>query len=482
MGRPQESSVLVEGPWTHRDISANGARFHAAEIGQGPLVLLLHGFPEFWWSWRHQLGALANAGFRAVAPDLRGYGASDKPPRGYDVFTLAADVAGMVRALGERDAVVVGSDWGGLLAWVVATLHPGVVSRLVTVSMPHPLQLRRAALLDGRQRQASAYTLGFQLPWLPERRLVADQGAAVEGLLRGWAAPGWPDREAARRYRAAMLLPGVAHSSLEYYRWMFRSLPRPDGLRAARLLGRGVTAPTLQLHGALDRCVLAATAAGSNRYVRGPYDWCLLEGVGHYPHEEAPERVNPVLLRWAAGGVGGGAGEAGRRAGGPSVGRDRDARGRPRSARPRDPTGRPLPRDAGGDPVLPDPPALPPVEAVAEAERLIAAGQPFRAHEVLEAVWKAAPGAERELWRGLAQVAVGLTHVQRGNAAGGVALLRRGSALVDPDRGAPPYDLALDSVATQARSLAERLTAADTPTIGAADLRMALRQSPGGKS
>ena len=117
--------MLVDGPWTHREVSAGGTRFHVAESGSGPLVLLLHGFPEFWWSWRHQLPALAAAGFRAVAPDLRGYGASDKPPRGYDVPTLAADVAGLVRALGEREAVVVGHDWGGLLAWASARCTGG---------------------------------------------------------------------------------------------------------------------------------------------------------------------------------------------------------------------------------------------------------------------------------------------------------------------------------------------------------------------
>src|SRR3712207_376699 len=105
--RPDATSVLLPGPWTHRDISCNGVRLHAAEAGSGPLVLLLHGFPQFWWTWRSQLTSLADAGFHVVAPDLRGYGASDKPPRGYDLPTLSADVAALVRALGEQDAVVV---------------------------------------------------------------------------------------------------------------------------------------------------------------------------------------------------------------------------------------------------------------------------------------------------------------------------------------------------------------------------------------
>ena len=110
----------LPGPWTHRDISARGTRFHAAELGEGPLVLLLHGFPESWWSWARQLVVLAEAGYRGVAVDLRGYGGSDKPPRGYDLVTLAGDAAGLIRALGEANAVVVGHDWGGLVAWSTA--------------------------------------------------------------------------------------------------------------------------------------------------------------------------------------------------------------------------------------------------------------------------------------------------------------------------------------------------------------------------
>ncbi|HET7474402.1 MAG TPA: alpha/beta fold hydrolase, partial [Dermatophilaceae bacterium] len=120
------SSVLVDGPWEHRFVSANGARFHLAEMGSGPLVLLLHGFPQFWWAWRHQLVALAEAGYRAAAVDMRGYGASDKPPQGYDTFTLASDAASMVRALGEVDAVVVGQGSGAWTAWAMPAMQPAV--------------------------------------------------------------------------------------------------------------------------------------------------------------------------------------------------------------------------------------------------------------------------------------------------------------------------------------------------------------------
>jgi pimeloyl-ACP methyl ester carboxylesterase len=301
-GPPDATSVLLPGPWRHRDVSANGVRLHAAEAGTGPLVLLLHGFPQFWWSWRAQLPALAEAGFRAVAPDLRGYGASDKPPRGYDLPTLAADVAALVRALGERDAVVVGHAWGGLVAWTMAALHPSSVRKLVVLSMAHPRRLR-SGLADPRQRQALRPMLGFQLPRVPERRLTRADDDPVADLMRRWAGPDWPHTtdfaEAVQRYRDAARIPQAAYGAMEWFRWAGRSQLRPDGLRFARRMAAPVTAPTLQMHGALDPFVLPSTARGSGRYVAGAYEWRELPGVGHFPHEEDPATVTAAIADWA---------------------------------------------------------------------------------------------------------------------------------------------------------------------------------------
>jgi pimeloyl-ACP methyl ester carboxylesterase len=301
-GRPDATSALLPGPWTHRDISANGIRLHVAEAGEGPLVLLLHGFPEFWWAWRGQLPALAAAGFRAVAPDLRGYGASDKPPRGYDLPSLSADVAALVRALGERDAVVVGHDWGGLLGWTMAALHPGSVRRLVVLSMAHPRRLR-AAMTHARQWRAFRYAIGFQLPRLPERRLTRADDDPVAELMRRWSGPAWthtPDfAEAVERYRSAARIPQAAYSAMEYYRWAGRSQLRPDGLRYARRMAAPITAPALQLHGQLDPCILPSSAEGSGRYVAGTYEWRSLPDVGHFPHEEVPGEVSRAITDWA---------------------------------------------------------------------------------------------------------------------------------------------------------------------------------------
>jgi pimeloyl-ACP methyl ester carboxylesterase len=277
-------------------------RLHVAEAGEGPLVLLLHGFPEFWWTWRAQLPALAAAGFRAVAPDLRGYGASDKPPRGYDLPTLASDVAALVRALGEQDAVVVGHDWGALLGWTTAALHPRSVRRLVVLSMAHP-RLLRAGLTDRRQRRAFRHALRFQLPRLPERRLTRADDDPVAELLRRWSGPDWVHTtdfaDAVARYRSASRIPQAAYGAMEYYRWAGRSQLRPDGLRYARRMAAPVTAPTLQLHGALDPCVLPSTAEGSDRYVAGSYEWRLLPRVGHFPQEEVPDEVTTAIADWA---------------------------------------------------------------------------------------------------------------------------------------------------------------------------------------
>lgn len=305
---PSESVIQVDGPWTHRSVTANGTRFHVASCGDGPLVVLLHGFPEFWWTWRHQLPALAAAGYRAVAADLRGYGGSDKPPRGYDLITAAADVAGLIRSLGEANAVVAGHDWGGLVAWTLATYFPKSVRRLAVVSAAHPLSMRAAVLASplgagapfALRGHRNGYPLAFQVPLFPERQLVRDGASLVASLLSSWSAPGWPDTDTARVYRRAMRIPSVAHSALEYHRWFVRSTFRPDGFKFARQMRSPVGAPVLHLHGSVDSCVPPQTARGAGRYVEAPYRWKLIEGTGHFPHEERPELFDAELLGWLA--------------------------------------------------------------------------------------------------------------------------------------------------------------------------------------
>jgi pimeloyl-ACP methyl ester carboxylesterase len=290
--------VTLPGPWAHRTVSANGTRYHVVEAGSGPLVLLLHGFPEFWWAWRHQLTSFAAAGYRVVAADLRGYGGSDHPPRGYDLPSLSDDAAALVRSLGESDAVIVGHDWGGLIGWTCAVRHPKVVRRLVAVSTPHPRRLRASVLGHASQLRASGHAFSYQTPWAPERKLRADDAAEVGRLLHEWAAPGWPDEETTRIYRAAFQIGNTPFCALEYFRWVVRSLPRPDGVRYASSMATPIDVPVLQVHGAADPVVLPTSAQGSSQYVTAPYRWRLLEGVGHFPHEEDPQRFDATVLEW----------------------------------------------------------------------------------------------------------------------------------------------------------------------------------------
>jgi pimeloyl-ACP methyl ester carboxylesterase len=301
---PDESVVLLPGPWQHHTVPANGIALHVAELGSGPLVVLLHGMPTFWHTWHRQLVDLADAGFRAVAVDLRGYGASDKPPRGYDATTLATDIAALIPALGEQDAVVIGNDVGGVLAWTMAAQQPDVVRRIAVLGAAHPLRLQAAIMSPrGDQRHASSYALTrFQLPRYGERLLTRDSAFVTE-MFDAWTGPRWRDtpayHEAVERYAEAMRIHPVAHCSLEYFRWAVRSLPRPDGLAYTRSMRDPINRPVLQLHGDFDRCVLPATAQGSSRHVVADYEWRLLRGVGHFPQQEAPDRVSGELIRWA---------------------------------------------------------------------------------------------------------------------------------------------------------------------------------------
>src|ERR1700681_1806495 len=200
MAPPDPSVVRIEGPWRHLEVHANGIRFHVVEadsqpddatpMSARPLVILLHGFGSFWWSWRHQLRSLTGA--RVVAVDLRGYGGSDKPPRGYDGWTLAGDTAGLIRALGHPSATLVGHADGGLVCWATSVLHPRLVRAIALVSSPHPAALRASALTRRDQGRALLPSLlRYQVPILPERALTRHNGSEIERLTRSRASTKW---------------------------------------------------------------------------------------------------------------------------------------------------------------------------------------------------------------------------------------------------------------------------------------------------
>lgn len=296
------AALLFDGPWQHRFVTANGARFHVTVAGDpdAPLVLLLHGVPQFWWAWRHQLPLLAAAGYRVAAMDLRGTGGSDKPPQGYDVPTLAADAAGVIRSLGEADAVVVGSGTGGDVAWATAAAHPDVVRALGVLGCSHPLD--RVAEPRTAPHPAAAALLAFtQLPSLPERAVV--EGDLVERMFTQWGGmPGRPDASTVDTYRRALRVPFAAHSQLEQVRWLVRSTPRPDGRRYRALLRAARPLPVLQVHGARDGLRPAAHAAlrTPTQALARPYRYELLRAGGHFLTDQAPEQVGELLVDWLA--------------------------------------------------------------------------------------------------------------------------------------------------------------------------------------
>lgn len=301
--QPDPSSVRHPGPWRHLDVHANGIRLHAVEAGpqspDAPLVVLLHGFADYWYSWRRQLVELGAVGYRTVAVDLRGYGDSDKPPRGYDGWTLAGDIAALVRALGHETATLIGHADGGLVCWATAQLHPTRVAAIATVSAPHPLGLRQATLRDGAQRKALAGPLlRDQVPRVAERQLTADDGLAAEQLLRAHSGPDWPLRpdfqESAAHARSAIQILGVAHCGLEYHRWAFRSQFRPDGRRFRAAMGGPVTVPVLQIRGELDPYVLAPTYKRCAKWA--PQRTLVTLPVGHFAHQEAPAETTAALV------------------------------------------------------------------------------------------------------------------------------------------------------------------------------------------
>ena len=232
---------LREVELAHRYAEIGDVRLHYVEAGEGPLVLLLHGFPQFWYQWRHQIPALVEAGFRVVAPDMRGYNLSDKLPgvRAYRVELLARDVERLILACGERTATVVGHDWGAIVAWIAAMRHPERVQRLAILNVPHPARFLEG-LLSPMQLLRSSYIFFFQIPRLPEKVIRAGDFAILRFVFcRDPVRLETYTAEDIERYIEAIARPGALTATLNYYRALLR---KPGETRA--LLQR-VEAPVL---------------------------------------------------------------------------------------------------------------------------------------------------------------------------------------------------------------------------------------------
>jgi pimeloyl-ACP methyl ester carboxylesterase len=273
-------------------IQTNGITLNVACDGpvDGPLVILLHGFPEFWYAWRQQLPALAAAGCRIMAPDLRGYNLSDKPSgvQSYRSDLVADDVIGLIDHAGRAQATIVGHDWGGAVAWVAAMRNPARISRLVILNCAHPATMMKRIRQDSEQRRKSWYIFAFQLPVLPELFARAWRFRALVGALENSSRPGTFSDADIAKYREAWAKPGALTAMINYYRAALRKTP-----------GRGggsprVTVPTGILWGVNDAFLTRALAEDSLAYCdQGSVEYV---DASHWIQHEAPDRVTQVVL------------------------------------------------------------------------------------------------------------------------------------------------------------------------------------------
>jgi epoxide hydrolase 4 len=275
-----------------RFVDLGEVRLHYVEQGSGPLVVLLHGFPEFWYGWRHQLAPLAEAGFRVVAPDMRGYNLSSRPAgvSAYAIDRLAADVSRLVDRLGADRAHVAGHDWGGAVAWATAAHHPEVVERLAVLNCPHPRRMLEG-LRGPRQLAKSWYMLFFQLPLVPERALALGGFRGLRMPFDEARAGSFSESDLAR-YVSAWSQPGALQGMVNYYR---------AAVRRPRLRTPIVEAPTMVIWGERDSHLSRELAEPHSEDVPRLEHVVRLPQASHWVQHDEPERVGDLLVKFFAG-------------------------------------------------------------------------------------------------------------------------------------------------------------------------------------
>lgn len=283
---------VLEGSWKHEYIISNGIRLHYVTQGEGPLMLMLHGFPEFWYSWRHQIPEFAK-NYKVVALDLRGYNESEKPPQqsAYVMSEFIKDIEGVIKGLGYESCVLAAHDWGGAIAWCFAYDRPSMVEKLIVLNIPHPARFIEG-LRTPPQLLRSSYIFFFQLPGLPEWGLQVNDYAAIETAFLGMAV----DKSAFSKadinaYKDAAAKRGALTAMLNYYRNAFQSLARPQwGI---------LETPTLMIWGENDTALGKELSYGTEAYVRD-FSIKYIPNCSHWVQQEQPVLVNQYMREWLA--------------------------------------------------------------------------------------------------------------------------------------------------------------------------------------
>ena len=287
--------TFMENSLEHKFIQTNSIKMHYVTTGKGPLLLLLHGFPQFWYTWRHQIPVLAKH-FTVVAPDLRGYNDSDKPPNvdDYKPKELVEDIVGLIHGLGHDKAFLVGHDWGGAVAWRVAIAHPEVLEKLVIINAPHPLKMAKALQSDFSQIRKSWYFFFFQLPKLPEYFVLKNLNNIDNNLFTKTAFKRNAfTQEDLEQYSKAISKPGAITAVLNYYRAIFkhRSIDKKND-------DYKILTPTLLIWGEQDKALGKELTYNMETLFNAPFRIEYISDAGHWVPEEQPEIVNRLLLEF----------------------------------------------------------------------------------------------------------------------------------------------------------------------------------------
>ncbi|MER2079862.1 alpha/beta fold hydrolase [Psychrobacillus psychrotolerans] len=276
----------------HKYIETNGIKLHVVQQGpeEGQLVILLHGFPEFWYGWSNQMSYLAAKGFRVWAPDQRGYNLSDKPKKvsDYRMDQLSADVASLIKASGKEKVILVGHDWGGIVAWRVAREYPELLHKLIILNAPHELAMSKQLLQHPLQILKSSYIAFFQLRGIPEKIFGMSNWKAVEKALVSSSRKGTFSEEELQNYRTAWSQPGAMRSMINWYRALVANYTSSD-------VPSRVTVPTFLIWGAKDQFLGSELASKSLEFCENGRGVLLGEAT-HWVHHEEPERVNQLIL------------------------------------------------------------------------------------------------------------------------------------------------------------------------------------------